>query len=155
MPRLDGLHFPSIDETDRGWPEREFDREDFLKVIRHQGLMSLLWLFSNSVEILWRKMFWHFFNEVFSYCSFGKSLNALFVSLIPQEVGAWSLKDFRTISLLGSLYKILANVLANRLVTFATLIPRINFLIPDEFNDDVEYSASLFSMLPKVILEEF
>lgn len=88
MPRLDGLHFPSIDETDRGWPEREFDREDFLEVTRHQGLMSLLWLFSNSVEILWRKMFWHFFNEVFSYCSLGKSLNALFVSLIPQEVGA-------------------------------------------------------------------
>ena len=49
MPHLDGLHFPSIDETDRGWLEREFDREDFLEVTRHQGLMSLLWLFSNSV----------------------------------------------------------------------------------------------------------
>lgn len=63
-----------------------------------------------------------FFNEVFSYCSFRKSINASFISLIPQEVGARSLKDFRTISLLGSLYKILAKVLANRLVTFATLI---------------------------------
>ena len=144
MPHLDGLHFPSIDETDRGWLEREFDREDFLEVTRHQGLMSLLWLFSNSAGILWRKMFWHFSERVFSYCSFRKSINASFISLIPQEVGARSLKDFRTISLLGGLYKILAKVLANRLVTFATLIPRINFLIPDEFIDEVEYNASLF-----------
>ena len=82
--------------------------------------------------------------RVFSYSSFRKSINASFISLIPQEVGAQSLKDFRTISLLGGLYKILAKVLANRLVTFATLIPRINFLIPDEFIDEVEYNASLF-----------
>lgn len=74
MPRLDGLHFPSIDETDRGWLEREFDREDFLEVIRHQGLMSLLWLFSNSAGILWRKMFWHFLMRYFLIVVLGSLL---------------------------------------------------------------------------------
>jgi len=45
---------------------------------------------------------------------FEKILNATFISLIPK-VGAVDLKDFRPISLVGSMYKILAKVLASRL----------------------------------------
>ena len=44
--------------------------------------------------------------------TFIKSLKATFLVLIPKKGDA---KDFRPISLLGSLYKILAKVLANRL----------------------------------------
>ena len=47
--------------------------------------------------------------------TFIKSLNATFLVLIPKKGDAEDLKDFRPISLLGSLYKILAKVLANRL----------------------------------------
>ncbi|KAL6332093.1 hypothetical protein AAG906_020774 [Vitis piasezkii] len=46
---------------------------------------------------------------------FVKSINASFLVLIPKKGGAEDLKDFRPISLVGSLYKLLANVLANRL----------------------------------------
>ena len=46
---------------------------------------------------------------------FEKSLNATFISLIPKVAGAVNLKDFRPISLVGSVYKILAQVLASRL----------------------------------------
>jgi hypothetical protein len=47
--------------------------------------------------------------------SFEKSLNAAFLVLIAKKVGAVSVKDFRPISLVGRMYKILAKVSANRL----------------------------------------
>ena len=53
-----------------------------------------------------------FFGEVFKYCKFEKSLNATFISLIPKKVDALNIQDFRPISLIGSVYKILANRLA-------------------------------------------
>ena len=44
-----------------------------------------------------------------------KSINASFMVLIPKKGGVEDLKDFRPTSLVGSLYKLLAKVLANRL----------------------------------------
>ena len=46
---------------------------------------------------------------------FVKSLNSTFLVLIPKNEGAEYIKDFRPIRLVGSLYKLLAKVLANRL----------------------------------------
>jgi len=45
---------------------------------------------------------------------FKKSFNATFVSLIPKTTGAIDMKDFRPISLIGGIYKIISKVLANR-----------------------------------------
>ena len=45
---------------------------------------------------------------------FEKSLNASFLALIPQKVVAMEVKDFRPISLLGGIYKIISKVLANQ-----------------------------------------
>lgn len=42
-------------------------------------------------------------------------MGASFIALIPKNAGADHIKDFRPISLIGSLYKIVAKVLANRL----------------------------------------
>ncbi|PNX58846.1 cysteine-rich receptor-like protein kinase, partial [Trifolium pratense] len=44
-----------------------------------------------------------------------KGINATFIALIPKTDNPQRLNDFRPISLVGSLYKILAKVLANRL----------------------------------------
>ncbi|GAU34874.1 hypothetical protein TSUD_19540 [Trifolium subterraneum] len=44
-----------------------------------------------------------------------KGINATFIALIPKVDSPQRLNDFRPISLVGSLYKILAKVLANRL----------------------------------------
>ncbi|KAJ9680532.1 hypothetical protein PVL29_019761 [Vitis rotundifolia] len=71
--------------------------------------------------------FWHFcwdftkdeimgfFKDFFERGKFVRSLNTTFLVLIPKKGGAEDLTDFRPISLVGSLYKLLAKVLANRL----------------------------------------
>jgi hypothetical protein len=46
-----------------------------------------------------------------------KGLNSTFIALIPKVDSPQRLNDFRPISLVGSLYKILAKLLANRLRT--------------------------------------
>nr|GEU90315.1 RNA-directed DNA polymerase, eukaryota [Tanacetum cinerariifolium] len=47
---------------------------------------------------------------------FPKGCNASFIALIPKMQDAKVVKDFRPISLIGSLYKIIAMILVNRLV---------------------------------------
>ena len=48
-------------------------------------------------------------------CVFEKSSNAIFVTLIPKKAGAVEVTDFRLISLVNSVYKILVKVLPNHL----------------------------------------
>ena len=55
------------------------------------------------------------FKEFYEQNVFLKSLNETFLVLLPKKGGAEDLGDFRPISLLGGLYKLLAKVLANRL----------------------------------------
>ena len=55
------------------------------------------------------------FEEFYHHSKFEKSLNATFIALIPKKNDASNIRDFRPISLVGSLYKILSKVLANRL----------------------------------------
>nr|GFA25188.1 RNA-directed DNA polymerase, eukaryota, reverse transcriptase zinc-binding domain protein [Tanacetum cinerariifolium] len=54
----------------------------------------------------------HFFTSG----NFPKGCNASFIALIPKIPDAKLVKDFRPISLIGSLYKIIAKILATRLV---------------------------------------
>ena len=56
-----------------------------------------------------------FFAEVYTHCKFEHSLNATFIALIPKKQNASNIRDFWPISLIGSIYKLLAKVLANRL----------------------------------------
>ena len=65
-------------------------------------------------------VFWQFvkakimelFRDFFVFETFTRSLNTTFLVPIPKKGDAEDLKDFRPISMLGSLYKILAKVLA-------------------------------------------
>ncbi|GKA74316.1 RNA-directed DNA polymerase, eukaryota [Tanacetum coccineum] len=54
----------------------------------------------------------HFFTH--GFCS--KGCNSSFIALIPKTHDSKLVKDFRPISLIGSLYKIITNILANRFV---------------------------------------
>ena len=54
------------------------------------------------------------FQNFHTQAVFEKSLNASFLALIPKKVDAMEVKDFRPISLVGGIYKIISKVLANR-----------------------------------------
>ncbi|RVW34945.1 Transposon TX1 uncharacterized 149 kDa protein [Vitis vinifera] len=56
-----------------------------------------------------------FFKDFFERGKFIRSVNSTFLVLVPKKGGAEDLRDYRPISLVGGLYKILAKVLANRL----------------------------------------
>ncbi|RVW76692.1 Transposon TX1 uncharacterized 149 kDa protein [Vitis vinifera] len=64
------------------------------------------------------------FKEFFEQKSFAKSFNITFLILIPKKGGAEDLGDFRPISLLGGLYKLLAKVLANRLKVLGKVVSK-------------------------------
>ena len=63
-----------------------------------------------------------FFREFFLNDQFVKSLNATFLVLVPKGRTVEDLKDLRPISLVGSLYKILSKVLANRIKRVMSLV---------------------------------
>ena len=56
-----------------------------------------------------------FFREFYEHSRFVKSLNVMFLALNPKKGNVEDFKDLRPISLVGSLYKIFAKVLANRI----------------------------------------
>ena len=56
-----------------------------------------------------------FFKEFYEHSIFVKSLNATFLVLILKKTNVEDLKDLMPIILVGSLYKILIEVLANRI----------------------------------------
>nr|GEZ89313.1 RNA-directed DNA polymerase, eukaryota, reverse transcriptase zinc-binding domain protein [Tanacetum cinerariifolium] len=60
-----------------------------------------------------------------------KGGNSSFITLIPKVPNANMVKDFRPISLSGSLYKIIAKVLANRLVTVLDIVDEIQSTFVD------------------------
>nr|GFB68109.1 RNA-directed DNA polymerase, eukaryota, reverse transcriptase zinc-binding domain protein [Tanacetum cinerariifolium] len=53
----------------------------------------------------------HFFDKGF----FSKGCNSSFVALIPKVMNAKFVNDYRPISLIGSVYKVVTKILANRL----------------------------------------
>ena len=55
------------------------------------------------------------FKDFFESGKFVRSMNSTFIVLVPKKAGAEDLKDFRSISLVNSLYKLISKVLANRI----------------------------------------
>ena len=120
-PLLDGLDFSMIPEEDALWLEHPFGEEEVTDVVSgfngdkapssdgfSMGFFQCCW------DIL-RPEVMAILNYFHGLCSFEKSLNATFVSLIPKKMDALEVRDFRPISPVGGTYKILAQLLANRL----------------------------------------
>ncbi|GKC28617.1 RNA-directed DNA polymerase, eukaryota [Tanacetum coccineum] len=64
----------------------------------------------------------------FSHGVFPNGCNSSFIALILKIPNANLVKDFRPISLIGSLYKIIAKILANRLVpVFGDIVNEVDF----------------------------
>ena len=60
-------------------------------------------------------MSWDFLITLIGTLMFERSMNISFLTLIPKKCNAINIKDFCPISLVGSVYKLLSKVLANRL----------------------------------------
>ena len=91
-------------------------REEILQVVydlegdKAPGLDGLTMAFYHHCWRVVKKDILAVFEEFFHYCKFEKSLNATFIILIPKKNDASDIQDFQPISLVGSVYKILAKV---------------------------------------------
>ena len=120
-PFVEDLPFSRIDALDSNLLESRFERDEILQVVKDlQGDKSpgpdgfTMTFFQKCWHVL-QKDIMGFFDEFYDKGTFASSLNATFVTLIPKKQNALDIRDFRPISLIGSVYKILAKVLANRL----------------------------------------
>jgi hypothetical protein len=120
-PFLDGLHFDSLDVEDAAGLEKPFDEEEVTNVVKgFNGEKAPgpdgfpLSFFQHCWNIL-KADIMAVFHEFHMHGQFEKSLNATFIALIPKKHDAMEIKDYKPISLVGSVYKIIAKVLANRM----------------------------------------
>ena len=120
-PTLDGVDFASISNVDNISLVALFSLEEIELVVKESdGNKSPG---PDGFNFAFFKQFWYliknevriFFDKFHGNEAFQRSLLSYFVTLIPKVKSPLSLKEFRPISLLGSLYKILAQVLAGRL----------------------------------------
>ncbi|XP_040989014.1 uncharacterized protein LOC121236643 [Juglans microcarpa x Juglans regia] len=120
-PKLDSLAFDSIEQLDAEWLEREFEEEEILDVVKGMDKDKApgpdgftLTFFQECWDVV-RDDILKVFAEFHSFMKFEKSLNTTFIALIPKKAGAVEIRDFRPISLVNGIYKIISKVLANRL----------------------------------------
>jgi hypothetical protein len=120
-PRLDGVVFPMLSVEENDSLSAPFTSEEIELVVKESdgnkspgpdgfnfNFLKDSWdLLKGEVRIL--------FDQFHGNCSLPKSFLSYFVTLIPKVESPFGLSDYRPISLLGSLYKIIAKVLANRL----------------------------------------
>ncbi|RVW17271.1 Transposon TX1 uncharacterized 149 kDa protein [Vitis vinifera] len=116
-PGVEGLSFMRLDSCEAEGLEIPFTEGEVFAALSDlgkdkapgpDGFTMAFWLFSwelVKVEIM------GFFKEFHERGRFVKSLNATFLVIVPKRGGAEDLKDFRPISLVGSLYKLLAKIL--------------------------------------------
>jgi hypothetical protein len=118
-PRLDGVNFPRLTEDDNLGLTAPFSLEEIELVVKESdgnkspgpdgfnfNFVKDSWdLLKGDIRIL--------FDQFHGNECLPKSFLSYFVTLIPKV--AFGLSDYRPISLLGCLYKIIAKVLANRL----------------------------------------
>ena len=120
-PTLDNLQFPTIREENTNWLEEEFQEEEVKASIfnlasdKTPGLDGFPLSFYQEHWDLLRVDIVAFTKEFHSSGRLSKTIGASFIALVPKKTEADYIKDFRPISHLGSIYKILAKVLVTRL----------------------------------------
>jgi hypothetical protein len=120
-PRLDDLEFDSLPAGEASSLEALFLVREVKDVIfgmdgnKAPGLDGFSLAFFQACWVVLKEDIMAVFSDFHERGKFEKSLNSTFISLIPKRPGAVELKDFRPISLVSGIYKIISKVLANRL----------------------------------------
>lgn len=101
--------------------EKSFDIEEVHSIIMEMdgekafGLDGFtIAFFKNSWEVVKLDLM-KVFDEFFVRGTINKSMNYTFITLIPKKDGPLSPSDFRPLSLITSVYKIIAKVLSKRI----------------------------------------
>ena len=108
-PFVEGLEFDEIGRLERDWLERRFEKEEILLAVRElegDKALGLDGFFMAFFHYCWRVVerdVLAVFEEFYKHCKFEKSLNATFIGLIPKKNDASNIRDFKPISLVGSI----------------------------------------------------
>ncbi|KAK2662299.1 hypothetical protein Ddye_000873 [Dipteronia dyeriana] len=116
MPTISGLDLKVLAEVDRENLEKPFNEEEVSTVVNGCDGNKALGpdgLNLNFVKANWVSIKDDFMNFIKRF----KDINNMFIALFPKCGTPESLSDYRPIRFVNSTYKILANVLANRLKT--------------------------------------
>ena len=120
-PSIMGIQFATLDRSEAANLEGIFTEEEVLEALMDMngdkapgpnGFTIAFW--QSSWDVI-RGEVMGMFRDLFAIGKVIRNLNSTFLVLIPKKGGAKDLIDFRPISLVGSLYKLLSKVLANRL----------------------------------------
>ncbi|GLT98273.1 hypothetical protein SLE2022_157850 [Rubroshorea leprosula] len=120
-PKPEGIKFQNISEEKKEWLERPFSVEEIEEGLRSCDGSKAPGPDGYNFNFL--KFAWHcikedfisFFSEFHRNGKLVRGLNSSFLALVPKKLNAANLKEYRPISLIGCVYKLLAKVLANRL----------------------------------------
>jgi len=120
-PKLDGIAFNSLSPEEAAQLELPFEEREVLEVIKSMnrdkapGPDGYHLAFFQDCWDVFKADIMGVFTDFHAHSKFVKSLNASFIALIPKSPGATDLANFRPISLVSGIYKIIAKVLANRM----------------------------------------
>jgi hypothetical protein len=120
-PGVDNLNFKRLNLVDCGSLTRPFLEAEVKDAVwdcdsfKSPGLDGVNFVFFKDFWIELKGDVMRFMSEFHRNGKLTKGINSTFIALIPKVDSPQRLNEFRPISLVGSLYKILANVLANRL----------------------------------------
>jgi len=120
-PGVDGLHFRKLSYAKAGNLTKSFSLNEVKqKVLDCDNFKSprLDDISFGFIKFFWELLkddFMRFLVEFHRNRKLTKGLNSTFIALIPKVNSPQRFNDFRPISLVGCMYKVLAKVLANRL----------------------------------------
>jgi hypothetical protein len=120
-PKLDGIVFPILSDDENMRLVSPFSLEEIEKVVmecdgnKSPGPYRFNFAFVKAMWSLIKGEIRIMFDQFHGIGTLPKSFTSYFVALIPKVNSSFELGDFRPISLLGCLYKIIAKVLTARL----------------------------------------
>ena len=118
---MDGVQFRSIREKDKALLDKKFDLEEIREAVwecegnKSPGPDGFNFTFIKKNWDLLKGDVWRVLNEFHENGRLSKGVNSSFIALIPKVESPIGLNDFRPISLVGCICKIIAKVLAARL----------------------------------------
>lgn len=120
-PLLEGLEFDKISDVEKSWVEHPFSEDEEFNTIKRMKGDKVPG--PDGFSIVFFQKYWDIvkgdlmkvLDEFYYSKEFYEHLNNNFITLIPKKRVAKELKDFRSISLLSSVYKIISKILSIRL----------------------------------------